>query len=163
MTRPFRTHLPYRHARTLRSTEDLPVLSLRFRSQVAVRPARLVFQGHPTPRTEEVPRWIHDHDPKRAKGGVDERRPPHFPFVYRGHVAAHPEGEGDVAVRLWEEPSGRPLDAALPRDWFADEALYRGMPFRLVTWMVEEASGELAARGRIERLGADVAEQETTR
>jgi hypothetical protein len=157
MVPALRTRVPYRHDRLVDSGEPLPVLSVRLHSQVSVRPARLVFQEHPRPRTGEMVRWIHDRDPLRAEG---ERRPPHFPFAYRGYVAAHPEGEQEVIVRLWEEPSGRPLEARLPRDWFHEGAPYKGMAFRLVTWMVEDDAGTIAPRSRIERLGRESTREE---
>lgn len=142
----FCTNLPFRHNRVFASKDGCP-LSSGFKTRVAVRPARLVFQSHPNPRSEELAWWIRDH----ASTSDKKVGPPHSPFVYRGYVAALPEAAADVAVRLWEEPSGRPLEAVLPRDWFDDVPLHKGSPFRLVTWM-EETDDELEPRHRIERL-----------
>ncbi len=160
MAPPLRTRVPYRHDRLVVGREGLPALSLRFQSRVPVRPARIVFQGHPRPHTTEMARWIHDHDPRRAEDG---RRPPHFPFAYRGYVAEPPEAGQPVAVRLWEEPSGRPLEGELPRDWFHDVAPHKGMPFRLITWMVEDEARALVPRGRVARLFARAAGEGTER
>ncbi|MEZ4301067.1 MAG: hypothetical protein R3B70_39390 [Polyangiaceae bacterium] len=155
MMQPLRTRVPYRHDRLLRAATDESRGVARFRTQVPVRPARLVFQHDPAPRTKEVISWIRRHDPlRRGETDEDHRRAPYSPFVYRGEIAAHPEGEGDLEVRLWEEPSGRPLAAELPLEWFEGAALYKGMPFRLVTWMVEVPDGEPVARHRIESLHA---------
>jgi hypothetical protein len=148
----FRTRVPYRHTWFTGRGDGGPTLSVRFRSRVAVRPARLALEGHPRPHTRDVAQWIHDHDVRRAE---DKHRAPHVPFVYQGYVADRPEDEQDVRVRLWEVPSGRPLEAELPRAWFRDVP-HKGMPVRLVTWMVEDDHGELVPRGQIERLGAEV-------
>jgi hypothetical protein len=146
MPRSFCTKLPFRHDRVFLSPDRL--LSRTFQIRVPVRPSRLSFQDYPLPRSEQIARWIHDHGEQKA---------PHSPFVYRGDVVALDTGEG-VAVHLWEEPSGRSLVAELPADWFDGLTLYKGLPFKLVTWMVEATPGNLEERHRVEPLAARKAE-----
>jgi hypothetical protein len=128
--------------------QEEKALGINFSARVAVRPARLVFQHYPHPRTAEIAKWIQEHQ----AGGADSKKAPYAPFVYRGSVAAHPEKGADIEVHLWEEPSGRPLEGQLPLEWFEPHAPYKGMPFRLVTWMVEAAPLTLITRHRIELL-----------
>jgi hypothetical protein len=161
MAPPLRNRVPYRHTHVVDGGQGLPPLSLLLRTRLPVRPARLVLQERPRPNTVEIVEWIRDNDPRRAADGADRKRAPHFPFACRGYIAESPVAGHDVAVRLWEEPSGRPLEGTLPRDWFADAELHKGMPFQLVTWMVEDDAGELVPRGRVERLGQEAVEKET--
>lgn len=147
----FCTHLPARQ-------EVLPdelleeKASRTFQTIVAVRPARLVFHGLPRPRTDELVWRIWEsyasESDKAAKKAI------HTPFVYRGHVDAHVNAGDAVRVRLSEEPSGRPLIAELPWDWFRKANLvpYKGFPFRLVTWMVEKDERMLEPRCWVESL-----------
>ena len=135
----FRSSIRARHNRFfVNAANENPALPAVFRTRVSVRPARLVLQGSPPPRTAELARWI------STCAGADKRMAVYFPFVYRGCLAAHVDDGKDIHVSLWEEPSGRPLEAELPHDWFHGERLYKGMPFRLVTWMVADQSGQLS-------------------
>lgn len=157
MTQPLRTRVPFRHRRPSPPDRNESKLATRLRTSVEVRPARLMFEHEPKPRTAEIVEWIHKNDPLRKQDGDEDwRRPPYAPFVYRGEVAAHPEEAYPVEVHLWEEPSGRPLNAPLPLDWFESIPPYKGMPFRLVTWMVEHETGASIARHRLQALGTNI-------
>ncbi len=152
-TRPFRTRLPVRHEMhpNAAASSELGRLG-SFKTTVAVRPARLVFQGVPRPRTDDLvwkiwQQYASANDRKAHKAI-------HTPFVYRGQVDGHAEEGEDVRVRLSEEPSGRPLVAELPWRWFETANLlpYKGLPFRLVTWMVKGDTDTLEARYWMESL-----------
>jgi hypothetical protein len=139
----FRTCLPHRHASlfSLRGV-DPEVQTATFQSRVPVRPARLVFQGHVKPRSADLAWEIHAMAKEVA----------YFPFVYRGWVSGATDDGGNVPVKLWEEPSGRPLEAELPLDWFKERLPFKGMPFRLVTWMTVAPTGKLISDRNIESL-----------
>ncbi|MEP7122664.1 MAG: hypothetical protein ABJE95_17200 [Byssovorax sp.] len=115
------------------------------RTRMDVRPSRLVFQGKVRPHSASLVEQIYEVPGTPSSAAV------HFPFVYCGSIAAHVDDEEDVHVNLWEEPSGRALEAELPRSWFRDRHLHKGMPFRLVTWMVA-ANGALSPMHSLESL-----------
>lgn len=162
MSQPLRTRVPFRRRRPSPPDRDESKLATRLRTGVAVRPARLMFEHEPRPRTRHIVEWIHNNDPlRRQEGDEDWKRPPYAPFIYRGEIAAPPDDDAPIDVRLWEEPSGRPLEAQLPLDWFEQIKPYKGMPFRLVTWMVEHETGATIARHRLEQLGTDGAQEIT--
>lgn len=157
MTQPLRTLVPFRHDRLSPPDREESRLAIHLRTSVHVRPARQVFQHDPKPRTAKIVEWIRKNDPlRKQEGDEDWKRPPYAPFVYRGEVAAHPEDGHPVEVHLWEEPSGRPLNAPLPLAWFESISPYKGMPFKLVTWMVEHETEAPIARHRLQALGTNI-------
>ncbi len=139
--RSFQNQFAVRHNRLV----DTSVFDPRrsgdsFQTRLPSRPARLIFEGiegDPLPRTKELTELMD------ATDGV------YAPTLYRGRVMAEPEENETVAVRLWEEPSGRALNAELTWDWF-DRPPWKGMPFRLMLWLTLDEHGKEEPRHRLE-------------
>lgn len=147
MTLSFRSKVPVRHDFFFpRAASEPRSTAMVLRTQMPVRPSRLVLQGEIRPHSAALVERIYE-EPETSN-----RKAVHFPFVYRGSIAAHVDDDGDVHVRLWEEPSGRALEAELPRSWFYEKRLYKGMPFRLLTWMVVDDAGDLSPMHSLESL-----------
>lgn len=110
--------------RALRARAAGDAVEAAFTHELETRPAEVAFN-----LGEELP------EPPEGVSAVGVRR-------FRGRVVR--ASRDGVEVRLGEIPSGRALQATLPREWFDEEgvAARPRRPIALVTW--EDGSGRSA-------------------